>query len=90
MNNEEEQAILCQALEAIFTGQQVNWPAVVGVANKWRKDFEIELDAEREEARTQTRLLREIVELLARPDGLGGKRAVQRVRRRVRKQTKTD
>lgn len=47
-------------------------------------------EAYMEEARTQTRLLREIVELLARPDGLGGKRAVQRVRRRVRKQTKTD
>lgn len=36
----------------------------------------------------QTRLLREIVELLARPDGIGGQRAVQRVRRRVRKTKK--
>lgn len=81
---------IVQAWLKFVSGEPVDWAdlanAIQALANEQKRMTE-ERD---EEVRIQTRLLREIVELLARPDGLGGKRAVQRVRRRVRTQTKTD
>lgn len=55
------------------------------VARTLAVEFERATQERDENCRLQTRLLREIVELLARPDGIGGQRAVQRVRRRVRR-----
>jgi hypothetical protein len=80
--SDEHQQIIAQALEAYFKGEPVDWQRVVATFSKFVDDG---MTQEREEQCKQTRLLREIVELLARPDGLGGKAAVRRARRRTRK-----